>query len=309
MKNVAIRQGFGEALLELAEQHKELVVLDADVASSTQTIHFGKRYPERFFNVGVAEANMVDVAAGMATAGLRPVVSSFAIFLTLKAAEQIRNIVCYNNLPVILVGGYGGLSDSFDGASHQSITDIAVMRAFPNMTVVTPGDAIDTKKALEQALKINGPVYIRGSRNPSPVFSESYDDFKIGKARRLFSGTDISVFVNGIPTPMAIDAVKSLTEKGVSVDLVEVSTVKPLDKATILESAKKTNKVLTIEEHNIIGGLGSAISELLSREYPVKMDFVGINDTFTETGPYDELLQKYGLSAEKIVQRILKHIN
>lgn len=239
MKNVAMRQGFGEALLELAELHKELVVLDADVSSSTQTVHFGKKYPNRFFNVGVAEANMVDIAGGMATVGLRPVVSAFAIFLALKATEQIRNIVCYNNLPVILVGGYAGLSDSFDGASHQAITDVAIMRAFPNMTVIIPGDANDIKIALEQALQIGGPVYIRGSRNPSPVFSKEYDDFRIGKARKLSSGTDISVFVNGIPTSMAIEAVKLLNRKGVSIDLVEVSTIKPLDKETILESAKK----------------------------------------------------------------------
>lgn len=306
MKEIAMRQAFGEGLIELAEKDDKVVVLDADVSSSTQTVHFGKKYPERFFNVGVAEANMVDVAAGLATTGLKPVVSAFAIFLTLKATDQIRNVICYNNLPVVLVGGYAGLSDSFDGASHQSITDLAIMRAFPNMTVVVPADANDLKNALFQALEMNSPVYIRGSRNPSPVFSTSlYEKFKIGEIRKLNDGSDITVVVNGIPTYMAIEAVKHVERSGIKADLLELSTLKSFNSSLLVESAKKTGCVLTIEEHNVIGGLYGTVSEVLSEKYPVKISSMGIQDTFTETGPYPELLEKYGLSTHLIEEQIV----
>ncbi len=285
-----------------------MVVLDADVSSSTQTVHFGKQYPDRFFNVGAAEANLVDIAGGMALCGLKPVASTFAIFMALKATEQIRNNICYNKLPVILIGGYAGLSDSFDGASHQSITDIAIMKAMPNMKVLVPGDAIEMKQALNLALEEDGPVYIRSSRNPSPTLFKDAPLMEPGKIRRIKNGTDITIAVCGIPTYMAIEATKTLEKEGVSVDLLNVSSIKPLDEETLLDSVKKTGKILTIEEHNIIGGLGGAISELLCKEYPAFMEKIGIEDVFAETGPYTDLLAKYGISEESIVHKAKKLI-
>jgi transketolase len=307
-EKIAMRAAFGEALLENATTYPNMVVLDADVSNSTQTVHFGKQYPDRFFNLGAAEANLVDVAGGMALCGLKPVASTFAIFLTLKATEQIRNNICYNNLPVILIGGYAGLSDSFDGASHQSITDIAIMRAMPNMKVLVPGDAYEMKQAFELALKEKGPVYIRSSRNPSPTLFKDAPPMESGKIRRIKNGTDITIAVCGIPAYMAIEATETLEKEDVSVDLLNVSSIKPLDEETILESVKKTGKILTIEEHNVIGGLGGAISELLCKEHPVYAENIGIEDVFAETGPYIDLLAKYGISEESIVYKAKKLI-
>ncbi|HXS67983.1 MAG TPA: transketolase C-terminal domain-containing protein [Candidatus Polarisedimenticolia bacterium] len=303
---IAGRDAFGQALLELAETCPEMVVLDADVSSSTKTLAFGKKYPSRFFNVGVAEANMADIAGGMATCGLRPVVSTFALFLALKAADQIRNVTCYNNLPVIFAGGYAGLSDSYDGASHQSIADLAVFRALPNMTVVVPGDAAEVKPALEQALRRNGPTYIRLGRNPSPVLFENAPLLETGKIRKLRDGADITLAVCGIPTYMAIQAAALLSERGVEADLLEVSTLKPLDSEQLIASARKTGCVLSIEEHNIIGGLGSAIAEAVAKFAPAKMDFIGIRDRFPESGDYLLLLKKYGISVEDIVKKSIE---
>ena len=305
-QQIAMRDAFGQALLDLAEDIPELVVLDADVSSSTKTSGFGQAYPQRFFNVGVAEANMVDIAGGLATCGLRPVVSTFALFLALKGADQIRNVVCYNNLPVVMAGGYAGLSDSYDGASHQSLTDLAVMRALPNMTVVVPGDAGEVRQAVEQALRHHGPTFIRLSRNPTPLLFEGSDPLKVGKIRTVADGTDLTIAVCGVPTSMAIQATEQLTHAGISVDLLEVSTIKPLDKDALIESARKTGRVLTIEEHSIIGGLGSAVAELLAQHVPTKMDVIGIEDTFTESGGYDELMAKYGISTAAIVAKAEK---
>jgi transketolase len=297
------RDAFGQALLELAEIYPEMVVLDADVSSSTKTLEFGKKYPARFFNVGVAEANMADIAGGMATCGLRPVVSTFALFLALKAADQIRNVTCYNNLPVVFAGGYAGLSDSYDGASHQSIADLALFRALPNMTVVVPGDATEVKAALEQALRRNGPTYIRLGRNPSPVLFENAPRLETGKIRKLRDGADVTLAVCGIPTYMAIRAAELLSGQGIEADLLEISTLKPLDSGVLAESARKTGCVLSIEEHNVVGGLGSAVAEALVKLAPAKMDFVGVQDQFTESGDYLLLLKKYGISVAAIVKK------
>jgi len=302
-KEIAMRDAFGKALLELADKIPQMVVLDADVSSSTQTIHFGKKYPERFFNVGVAEANMVDIAGGMATCGLRPVVSTFAIFLTLKATDQIRNVLCYNNLPVILVGGYAGLSDSFDGASHQSLTDLAVMRAMPNMKVLVPADAVEMAQALRLAMEEEGPVYIRASRNPTPQLFENQSTMEIGKARKIRDGKDLTIAVCGVPTFMAMEAAERLESKGIAVDLLNISTLKPLDEEAIIESVSKTGKILCIEEHSVIGGLGSAVADVLAKSGYGRMDSIGIQDEFTETGPYTDLLAKYGISVSAITEK------
>lgn len=301
-----MRQSFGEKLLKLAPQMPELVVLDADVSSSTQTIHFGKKYPERFFNVGVAEANMVDIAGGMATCGLRPVASAFAIFIALKATDQVRNNICYNNLPVVLVGGYAGLSDSFDGASHQSITDMSIMRAMPNMKVLAPADAPEFARLLEEALKLDGPTYFRICRNETPVVTTSYPPVPFGKIQVLKEGSDITLAACGITVPMALEAAEQLAAKGISAEVLNVSCLKPLDGETLIQSASKTGRVITIEEHNVIGGLGSVVSECLMKSHPIKMEMIGIQDTFAETGPYDELLEKYGISVDNIIEEINK---
>ena len=297
---VAMRDAFGEALLALAPEVPELVVLDADVSSSTRTAAFGQKYPNRFFNLGVAEANMVDIAAGLATCGMRPVVSTFALFLTLKAADQVRNIICYNKLPVVLAGGYAGLSDSYDGASHQSILDIAMMRAMPNMTVIVPGDAVEMRQALAAALRWDGPVYIRICRNPTPVLFADAPSFEIGKIRKLRDGGALTIAVCGVPTSMAIEAANRLAQRGVSVDLLEVATIKPIDVQALVESARKTRRVLTVEEHTVCGGLGGAVAEVLGQHAPARMKLIGIQDTFTESGAYDALLRKYGISVECI---------
>jgi len=298
--SVAMRDAFGEALLALAVDHPEMVVLDADVATSTRTAVFGKAYPDRFFNMGVAEANMTDVAAGMATCGLRPIASTFAIFLDLKATDQIRNIICYNNLPVILAGNYAGLSDSYDGASHQSILDVAVMRAMPNMVVVVPGDAVELRQALELALRRDGPTYIRLCRNPTPVLFGDAEPLQLGRIRKLRDGRHLTIAVCGVPTFMAIEAAAKLAARGVSVDLLEVSTIKPIDAEALTTSARKTRKVLTVEEHTVCGGLGSAVAETLARRAPTLMRMIGIQDTFAESGDWADLMRKHGISAEHI---------
>lgn len=301
MESKGMRDAFGAALVEIGKSNDKLMVLDADVSSSTRSGLFGKAYPDRFFNMGVAEANMVDVAAGMATAGYRPVVSAFAIFLALKATDQIRNVVCYNNLNVIIAGGYSGLSDSFDGASHQSITDLAIMRAFPNLTVLAPAHADDVTAVLEQALEIDGPVYIRMCRNPSPVLTKK--PLTIGKADVLAEGKDVTIGACGITVPMALEAASTLSARGIEADVLDLGSIKPMDEAAILASVEKTGCFLSVEEHSVHGGLGSAVSEILVRKNPVPMDFVGIDDCFTESGPYEELLEKYGISSSAIVNK------
>jgi transketolase len=242
----------------------------------------------------------------MATSGLRPVVNTFALFLTLKAADQVRNIVCYNKLPVILAGNYAGLSDSYDGASHQSILDLAIMRAMPNLTVVVPADGVELRQVLTAALRRNGPVYIRICRNPTPVLFADVPPLEIGKIRKLKDGRDLTIAVCGIPTSMAIEAADRLAQRGVAVDLLEVSTIKPIDAEALAESARKTGKVLTIEEHTIHGGLGSAIAEVLSQRAPARMAMIGIQDTFAESGDYNALLRKYGISVERIESEALR---
>jgi transketolase len=297
---VAMRDAFGEALVALAPEVPELVVLDADVSSSTRTAAFGQKYPERFFNVGVAEANMVDIAAGLATCGLRPVVNTFALFLTLKGADQVRNIICYNRLPVVLAGNYAGLSDSYDGASHQSILDIALMRVMPNLTVVVPADGVELRQALAAALRRDGPVYLRICRNPTPVLFAGAPPLEIGRIRKLRDGGDLTIAVCGVPTSMAIEAADRLARRGVTVDLIEIATIKPIDTVALTSSARKTGKVLAVEEHSVQGGMGSAVAEVLSQLAPARMRLIGIQDTFAESGAYDALLRKYGISVERI---------
>lgn len=300
---VSMREAFGEALVELAGQYPEMMVLDADVSASTRTAPFGKKFQDRFFNLGVAEANMIDIAAGMATCGLRPVAATFALFISMKGADQIRNTICYNNLPVVLAGAYAGLSDSFDGASHQSVLDMAVMRSMPNMAVVVPADGVEVRQALEAALRRDGPTYIRMCRNPTPVLFADAAPLEIGRVRKLREGADLTIAVCGIPTYMALEAAERLAGCGIFADLLEISTVKPIDEHALVESVRKTGRVLTVEEHSVIGGLRSAVAETLGHLAPAPMDFIGVHDRFPESGPYMELLHKFGISAGEIESR------
>ena len=301
-RTIVMRDAFGQALVNLAGEIPEMIVLDADVSASTKTVGFGQAHPERFFNVGVAEANMMDIAAGMATCGLRPVVNTFSIFLTLKGADQIRNTICYNNLPVVLAGTYGGLSDSYDGASHQSILDVAMMRALPNMVVIVPADGVEAQQALRLALRRDGPTFIRICRNETPVLSEEAP-LEIGKIRKIREGSDLTIGVTGVPTFMAVEAAEQLAKDGIGVDLLEIATLKPIDVEALVKSASKTKKMLTVEEHTIYGGLGSAVAEVLAKHAPTQMDYVAIQDRFAESGDYATLLTKYGISVQAIIEK------
>ena len=299
-----MRDTFGKALASLGAGRKDLVVLDADVSSSTKSSYFAKAYPERFFNVGVAEANMVDVAAGLATAGYRPVVNAFAIFLALKATDQIRNVLAYNALPVVLAGAYGGLSDSFDGASHQSITDIAIMRAIPRLRVLVPADGAEAVRALEYALECDGPVYIRLNRNESPVLAPRPAGMSVAEIRILRPGKDLTIAATGLCVSMALEAAERLAAVGISAEVLDVAAIKPLDIDTLAASVAKTGRLLAAEEHTITGGLGGACAEALA-ETGLRFAFarVGVADRFTESGPYGALLEKYGISAAAIIAR------
>lgn len=303
--SIAMREAFGRHLALLGESHPELVVLDADVSSSTKSALFAKKFPERFFNVGVAEGNLAGVAAGLATCGYHPVINAFAIFLALKSTDQIRNDICYNNLPVVIAGAYGGLSDSFDGASHQAIEDIAIMRVLPNMEVIVPSDAHQAELALEYALNIKKPVYIRLNRNEMPDIETNEKEFYQAKAVLCRRGSDVTIAANGITASMAMEAADMLHEKGIEAEVFSVPFVKPLDYSSIFASAEKTGALVTVEEHLLAGGFSSALAEkAFTSSFKVKTDTIGIDDKFGETGPYNTLLAKYGLSAEAIASRV-----
>lgn len=304
----AIRDAYGEALREIGRENGDIVVLDADVSGSTKSALFGAENSDRFFNVGIAEANMVAMAAGMAAAGKIPFVNTFAAFMVLRGADPVRSLIAYSNLNVKLAGTYAGLSDSYDGASHHAITDIAFMRAVPNMTVISVADAVETKKAVEAVAQYEGPVYLRLSRAAVPIIFDDNYKFEIGKGVELTEGNDVSILATGYMVQKSLEAAKKLKEKGINARVINIHTIKPIDKALIIKCAKETGVVVTVEEHNVIGGLGSAVAEVITKEYPVQMDFVGIKDTFTETGAYEDLLDKYGLSSENIVNTVCKVI-
>jgi len=295
-----MREVFAEALCELAEDFPRMVVLDADVSSSTRTRLFAERHPDRFYNFGVAEANMVSAAAGMAACGLVPVASSFAFLLTTRAADPVRSHVAYPNLNVKLAGGYAGLSDFADGASHQSVMDLAVMRAMPNMTVLAPSDIETTRGAVRAMLAAAGPAYLRLSRQPVGSLHGGDEGFEIGRARTLRDGGDVVLAVCGTLTGEALAAAEALAAEGVEAAVVEFATVKPLDVGALAAAAGRARAVVTVEEHGIHGGLGGAVAEALGETRPVPLRRVGVRDTFAESGPYEALLEKYGLTAPHI---------
>ena len=300
MASIATRDAYGEALAELGAVNENIVVLEADLSKSTKTSDFKKVYPERHFNMGIAEQNMLGVAAGFAAAGKVPFASSFAVFATGRAYDQIRNSIAYPNLNVKIAATHAGLTVGEDGGSHQMLEDIALMRALPNMTVIVPADGIETKQAVKAAAEYEGPVYIRMGRPKVPVlFGDDYK-FEIGKGIVLKEGTDVTLVGTGIMVSKAVEAAELLAAEGISAAVVNISTIKPLDAELIIAQAKKTGAIVTCEEHSIYGGLGSAVAEVLVENCPVPMTRVGVADQFGESGLPDELLAKHGLTAANI---------
>ena len=299
------RDGYGEAIVELGKKDINVVALDADMSKSTRSEWFMKEYPTRFFNMGIAEQDMISTAAGLALAGKVPFASSYGVFVTGRAWDQIRTTVCYTNLNVKFAG-HSGITIGPDGATHQALEDIAIMRVLPNMTVLAPCDAIEMKKATLAAYEINGPVYIRFTRENTPVFTENSDPFVLGKANMLMDGHDLTIIGCGPILYHALKAANTLKAEGISARVLNMHTIKPIDVDAVVSAAKDTGAIVTIEEHQIHGGLGSAVSECVVRNCPVPMEMVAIADTFGETGNPDELIEAYNLSANSIVSAAKK---
>lgn len=299
----ATRQSYGEALLELGKENEKIVVFDADLSAATKTNLFAKEFPNRFFDMGIAEQNMISTAAGMATCGKIPYASTFAVFAAGRAYDQIRNSVCYPNLNVKICATHAGITVGEDGATHQMIEDISLMRTLPNMTVISTSDDVETKWAVKEISKIEGPVYLRLSRLATPVIYDENQKFEIGKAIQIGDGTDGTIFATGVTVSEALKAQETLNEKGINVRVVDIHTIKPIDKEMIIKCAKETKKLVSIEDHNIIGGLGSAISEVLIEEYPTMLTRLGINDTFGKSGKAEELMKHFGITANDIVNQ------
>lgn len=296
----ATRQSYGEALAELGKENPNIVVLDADLSTATKTNIFAKEFPERFFDMGIAEQNLVSTAAGMSTCGKIPYVSTFAVFAAGRAYDQIRNSVCYPKLNVKICATHAGITVGEDGATHQMIEDISLMRTLPNMTVISTSDDIQTKWAVKEISQINGPVYLRLSRLSTPIIYNENQKFEIGKAVQIGEGTDGTVFATGVTVAEAIKAQENLKQKGINIRVVDIHTIKPIDKETIIKCAKETQKLISIEDHNIIGGIGSAISEVLTDEYPAKLIRLGIKDTFGKSGKAEELMKYFKITSDNI---------
>jgi len=302
MANIATREAYGAALAELGEKYKDVVVLDADLSKSTKTNDFKKKYPERFFNMGISEQDLLGTAAGFATCGKIPFASTFAMFATGRAFEQIRNSIAYPKLNVKIAATHAGITLGEDGASHQAIEDVAIMRAVPNMTIINPADALSTRKAIEAAILHNGPMYIRLGRLGVPEVYKNDIDFEIGKGIILEEGKDVTIIAAGFMVHIALEASAMLNEEGISAEVIDMHTIKPIDKELIINSAKKTGAIVTAEEHNIIGGLGGAVAEVLCEEYPVPMVRVGIKDVFGQSGKPMELVDLYGISPKDVAE-------
>lgn len=302
LKNrIATRESYGETLLELGRENEKVVVLDADLSTATQTKLFAKEFPERFFDMGIAEANMMGTAAGFATCGKIPYASTFAVFAAGRAYDQIRSSICYPNLNVKICATHAGVTVGEDGATHQMIEDISLMRNLPNMIVMSVSDAIQTKWAVKEISKINGPVYLRLTR---PKIAEIYDTnqkFEIGKAIQMGEGTDATVFATGVTVEQALIAQEELRKRGIDIRVVDIHTIKPIDKEMIIKCAKETKKLISIEDHNIVGGLGTAIAEVLIDNIPTKLTRLGIKDTFGTSGKAEELMEHFGIVAKNII--------
>jgi len=305
----SLRAAYGETLVELGQQNPNIVVLDADLSCSTQTMKFAKAFPERFFNIGIAEQDAVCVAAGLSTCGKIPFISTFAMFATGRAWEQVRNSVAYPKFNVKIVATHGGITVGEDGASHQALEDIGIMRSIPNMVVIVPADSIETREVIKFAAHYKGPVYVRVARSAVPeIFVKDNYSFDFTKARVLVEGIDVTLAANGETVHEALKCAKILADKGIIAEVINVPVVKPLDENTIINSVRKTGAILTIENHSVIGGLGSAVAECLSEKYPTIMKRVGINDQFGQSGKDTQLMAEYGLIAEKFVDEVIELI-
>ncbi len=301
----ATRESYGEALLELGKENNDIVVLDADLAGATKTDLFAKEFPNRFFDMGIAEANMMSTAAGFATCGKIPYASTFAVFAAGRAYDQIRNSICYPNLNVKICATHCGITVGEDGATHQMIEDLALMRTLPNMTVISTSDDTQTKWAIKEISKIKGPVYVRLARMKTPIIYENNTKFEIGKAIQIGDGEDATIFATGVTVSEAIKAKASLEKQGVFIRVVDMHTIKPIDEQVILNCAKETKSLISIEDHNIIGGLGSAISEVLTSKYPAKLIRMGIEDTFGKSGKAEELMKFFKITSDDIIKVVL----
>jgi len=309
MEKVATRDAYGKALVKLGAENTQVVVLDGDLSKSTKTHDFKKNYPQRFFNMGIAEQNLMGTAAGLAASGKIAFASTFAVFATGRAFEQIRNSIAYPKLNVKIAATHAGLTVGEDGASHQSIADIAVMRALPNMKVIVPADAVETEKAIFAAAALEGPVYIRLGRASVPILFGPEYEFELGKAVVLRAGSDATILACGIMVAEGLKAAEELAQEGISVRVINVSSLKPIDIEEIKRAAQETRALVTAEEHSIIGGLGSAVAEVISEHCPVPLERVGVMDTFGESGKPSELLVKYGLTTKEIKAAVTKAIS
>lgn len=302
-EKIATRQSYGETLVKLGKENEKIVVLDADLAGATKTNLFAKEYPNRFFDMGIAEANMLGTAAGLANCGKIPYASTFAVFAAGRGYDQIRNSICYPNLNVKICATHAGITVGEDGATHQMLEDISLMRTLPNMTVISPSDDTQTRWVIEEISKMNGPVYVRLARLATPIIYEENQKFEIGKAIQIGEGTDGTVFATGVTVAEAIKAQEELKLQGIDIRVVDVHTIKPIDRDIIIKCAKETKKLVSVEDHSVIGGLGSAISEVLTEEYPVKLERMGMLDTFGKSGKAEELMEYFGLTSKAIVKQ------
>ncbi|MBE6837645.1 MAG: transketolase family protein [Ruminococcus sp.] len=306
----ATRESYGEALAELGDKYENLCVLDADLAAATKTGIFKKKFPERFFNCGIAEANMMGVAAGLAATGKIPFASSFAMFAAGRAFEIVRNSIGYPHLNVKIGATHAGISVGEDGATHQCNEDIALMRTIPGMTIINPSDDVEAKAAVEAAILHKGPVYMRFGRLAAPVINdkETYK-FELGKGIKLRDGKDITIIATGLMVAEAVEAAKTLADDGIDARVINIHTIKPIDKDIIIEAAKETGSIVTVEEHSVIGGLGSAVCDVLAENYPAKVTKIGVNDEYGYSGPAVDLLKKFGLCSSNIVDTVKKVLN
>lgn len=303
---IATRQSYGEALAELGEINKDVVVLDADLAGATKTNIFAKKFPDRFFDMGISEQDMISTAAGISTTNKIPYASTFAVFACGRAYDQIRNSVCYPNLNVKICATHCGITVGEDGATHQMLEDINMMRALPNMTVISTSDDIQTKWAVKEISKIKGPVYLRLSRLSTPVIYNDNTNFEIGKGIQFGEGTDATVISTGVTVAEALKAQETLKLQGKNIRVIDMHTIKPIDKDIIIKCAKETKKIITIEDHSIIGGLGTAVCEVLSENYPIKVERMGIKDTFGKSGKAEELMKFFEITSEDIIKKVLE---
>ena len=301
---MATRQAYGKALIKLGEKYPDLVVMDADLSKSTQTAEFGKRYLERFFNMGIAEQNLYASAAGIALSGKIVCASTFAMFAAGRAFEIIRNSIGYTKANVKICATHAGITVGEDGASHQTFEDIALMRTIPGMTVINPSDAVSAEKLLQQAIDMTGPCYVRLGRAAVPVFYDENDDITLGKGNVVKDGKDVAVIATGIMVNEAVEAAKVLEKEGINVRVIDLHTIKPLDEEIIIKAAEETKAIVTAEEHSVIGGLGSAVAETIVKKRPVKMEMVGQHDTYGESGKPEELKKKYGMTSDDIVTAV-----